>query len=182
MPIRNTNRVSELIRHQGRRYPVAVVEARVREVADVAECAAVQLRTPGGATRSVAFVRTVSGRALTAESLTGLPVDDVVTVSCLPLDDRGAVDYATLRQAALVDAQRLAELEAGWRESHGLGESVVLYGESYDYGSPLARRAYAASPLRRGRRAKSGYPVRFPPFPPMSRGRRCYPYRGTRGR
>ncbi|MGW3932577.1 hypothetical protein ACWECC_31430 [Streptomyces microflavus] len=54
MPIRNTNRVSELIRHQGRRYPVAVVEARVREVADVAECAAVQLRTPGGATRSVA--------------------------------------------------------------------------------------------------------------------------------
>lgn len=145
MPIRTTHRVSELIRHQGRRYPVAVVEARVREVADVAECAAVQLRTPGGSTRSVAFVRTVSGRALTVESLAGLPVDDVVTVSCLPLDDRGGVDYATLRQAALVDAPRLAELEAGWRESHGLGESVVLYGESYDFGAPLARRAYAAS-------------------------------------
>ncbi|MEU6942629.1 hypothetical protein ABZ943_39285, partial [Streptomyces rubiginosohelvolus] len=134
MPIRNTHRVSELIRHQGRRYPVAVVEARVREAADVAECAAVQLRTPGGSTRSVAFVRTVSGRALTVESLSGLPVDDVVTVSCLPLDSAGAVDYASLRQAALVDAPRLAELEAGWRESHGLGESVVLYGETYDYG------------------------------------------------
>ncbi|MCX4656754.1 amino acid adenylation domain-containing protein [Streptomyces microflavus] len=178
MPIRNTNRVSELIRHQGRRYPVAVVEARVREVADVAECAAVQLRTPGGATRSVAFVRTVSGRALTAESLTGLPVDDVVTLSCLPLDDRGAVDYATLRQAALVDAQRLAELEAGWRESHGLGESVVLYGESYDYGSPLARRAYAASPPTPGEAGEERIPGAVPAVPAYVQGPPLLPVPG----
>ncbi|ARI50928.1 non-ribosomal peptide synthetase [Streptomyces sp. S8] len=192
MPIRNTHRVSELIRHQGRRYPVAVVEARVREVADVAECAAVQLRTAGGSTRSVAFVRTVSGRALTVESLSGLPVDDVVTVSCLPLDGGGAVDYASLRQAALVDAPQLAELEAGWRESHGLGESVVLYGESYDYGAPLARRAYApagpapaevgSEPIPGAARAVPAY-IQGPPLLPAPGDVRTLPealYRAAR--
>ena len=41
MTTRHAKRASELIRHRGRRYPVATVEAAALRAADVAECAAV---------------------------------------------------------------------------------------------------------------------------------------------
>ncbi|MFC9067407.1 non-ribosomal peptide synthetase [Streptomyces harbinensis] len=138
MSTRHTKRASELIRHRGRRYPVATVEAGALRADDIAECAVVQCRTAGGATRAVAFVRTTSGRAVTAEDLPGVPVDEVVTLSSLPLDRHGRVDYALLRQAAVLDRETLSEAESAWRTSHGLRESAVLHREVYDYGSPVA--------------------------------------------
>ncbi|MFI9460342.1 amino acid adenylation domain-containing protein [Streptomyces xiamenensis] len=141
MTTRHAKRASELIRHRGRRYPAATVEAAALRAADVAECAAVQCRTADGSPRAVAFVRTSSGRAVTADDLPGVPVDEVITLTSLPLDRHGRVDYALLREAAVLDREPLREHEAGWRETHGLRESVLLHREVYDHGSPVTPSA-----------------------------------------